>query len=103
MNEQGSTAQPAAGEQQHAVFLSYASDDAEAAGRICEGLRAAGIEVWYDRSELRGGDAWGVHRVLPLRVIGDVAAHLAYRAQFSGVQQLRPSGGGGGAVFSTMS
>ena len=58
MDAQGSTAQPAAGEQQHAVFLSYASDDAEAAGRICEGLRAAGIEVWYDKSELRGGDAW---------------------------------------------
>ena len=32
--------------------------DAEAAARICEALRAAGIEVWFDRSELRGGDAW---------------------------------------------
>jgi TolB-like protein/Tfp pilus assembly protein PilF len=42
----------------HAVFLSYASDDAEAAVRICEALRAGGIEVWFDRSELRGGDAW---------------------------------------------
>jgi TolB-like protein len=41
-----------------AVFLSYASEDAGAAQRICEGLRAAGIEVWFDRSELRGGDAW---------------------------------------------
>jgi TolB-like protein/tetratricopeptide (TPR) repeat protein len=41
-----------------AVFLSYASEDAEAAARICEALRAAGIEVWFDRSELRGGDAW---------------------------------------------
>jgi len=41
-----------------AVFLSYASQDAEAAERICDGLRAAGIEVWFDRSELRGGDAW---------------------------------------------
>jgi TolB-like protein len=40
------------------VFLSYASQDAEAAQRICEGLRAAGIEVWFDQSELRGGDAW---------------------------------------------
>jgi hypothetical protein len=43
---------------QGAVFLSYASEDAEAAKRICESLRAAGIEVWFDRSELRGGDAW---------------------------------------------
>src|SRR5215471_5901370 len=42
----------------HAVFLSYASQDAEAARRICEALRAAGIKVWFDQSELRGGDAW---------------------------------------------
>ena len=41
-----------------AVFLSYASEDAGAAQRICEALRAAGIEVWFDQSELRGGDAW---------------------------------------------
>jgi len=41
-----------------AVFLSYASQDVEAAWRMCETLRAAGIEVWFDRSELRGGDAW---------------------------------------------
>jgi len=41
-----------------AVFLSYASQDAEAAQRICAALRSAGIEVWFDRIELRGGDAW---------------------------------------------
>jgi TolB-like protein len=41
-----------------AVFLSYASQDAESAGRICAALRAAGIEVWFDQSELRGGDVW---------------------------------------------
>ena len=41
-----------------AVFLSYASQDVEAAKRICEALRAAGIEVWLDQSELVGGDAW---------------------------------------------
>lgn len=40
------------------VFLSYASQDAEAARRICEALRAVGVEVWLDQSELRGGDAW---------------------------------------------
>ena len=40
------------------VFLSYASQDAEAAGRICDALRAAGVDVWFDQSELRGGDAW---------------------------------------------
>jgi TolB-like protein/Flp pilus assembly protein TadD len=41
-----------------AVFLSYASQDAEAAKRICDALRAAGVEVWFDQSELRGGDSW---------------------------------------------
>jgi tetratricopeptide (TPR) repeat protein len=41
-----------------AVFLSYASQDADVARRICEALRATGVEVWFDQSELRGGDAW---------------------------------------------
>jgi TolB-like protein len=45
-----------------AVFLSYASQDAAPARRICEALRAAGIEVWFDQSDLRGGDAWD-HRI----------------------------------------
>jgi hypothetical protein len=44
-----------------AVFLSYASEDAAAAARIAESLRSAGIEVWLDQSELRGGDAWDHH------------------------------------------
>src|SRR5262249_46419703 len=41
-----------------AVFLSYASQDVAAAEQIAAALRAAGIEVWIDKSELRGGDAW---------------------------------------------
>jgi tetratricopeptide (TPR) repeat protein len=41
-----------------AVFLSYASQDAPAAERLCNALRRAGIEVWFDQSELRGGDTW---------------------------------------------
>jgi TolB-like protein len=45
-------------EPSHAIFLSYASQDAEAAQRICEALRTAGIEVFLDQSELRGGDVW---------------------------------------------
>jgi TolB-like protein/Tfp pilus assembly protein PilF len=45
-------------EPSHAVFLSYASQDTEAAARICNALRAAGIEVWFDQRELRGGDVW---------------------------------------------
>ena len=41
-----------------AVFLSYASQDAAAAQQLCNALRAAGVAVWFDQSELRGGDAW---------------------------------------------
>ena len=41
-----------------AVFLSYAREDSEAARCIADALRAAGVEVWFDQSELRGGDAW---------------------------------------------
>ncbi len=41
-----------------AVFLSYASQDAEAARALVEALRAAGVEVWFDQAELAGGDAW---------------------------------------------
>jgi TolB-like protein/Flp pilus assembly protein TadD len=41
-----------------AVFLSYASQDAPTVQRISASLRAAGIEVWCDQNELRGGDAW---------------------------------------------
>lgn len=40
------------------VFISYASEDAQAAARICEALRAAGVDVWLDQDALRGGDAW---------------------------------------------
>ena len=45
-------------ESNRAVFLSYASEDTAAAQRICAALRAAGIAVWFDQGELRGGDAW---------------------------------------------
>jgi TolB-like protein/tetratricopeptide (TPR) repeat protein len=41
-----------------AVFLSYASEDGPAAERIATALRAAGIEVWFDKEALRGGDVW---------------------------------------------
>jgi adenylate cyclase len=41
-----------------AVFLSYASEDTEVAACICKSLRDAGIEVWFDQNELRGGAAW---------------------------------------------
>ncbi|HVS51638.1 MAG TPA: toll/interleukin-1 receptor domain-containing protein [Opitutaceae bacterium] len=40
------------------VFLSYASDDRPAARRLRDALAATGLEVWYDESDLGGGDAW---------------------------------------------
>jgi hypothetical protein len=40
------------------VFLSYASQDLEAARRIGDALRSFGLVAWLDESELRGGDAW---------------------------------------------
>ena len=41
-----------------AVFLSYASQDVDTARRLCDALQAVGVEVWFDQSTLRGGDAW---------------------------------------------
>ena len=47
------------GEGAKAVFLSYASQDAEAAKRIAETLRASGVEVWFDADGgLEHGDEW---------------------------------------------
>jgi TolB-like protein/Flp pilus assembly protein TadD len=53
-----------------AVFLSYASQDAEAAQCICAALRSAGVEVWFDQSELRGGDAWDAMIRTQIRACG---------------------------------
>jgi hypothetical protein len=41
-----------------AIFVSYASDDLAAASRLAEGLRAAGLEVWFDKDALKMGDDW---------------------------------------------
>ena len=42
-----------------AVFLSHASQDDEAAKRICDGLRSGGVEVWFDSDGgLEHGDEW---------------------------------------------
>jgi len=40
------------------VFLSYASDDREAARSVGDALASFGLDVWLDQSELGGGDAW---------------------------------------------
>jgi Flp pilus assembly protein TadD/TolB-like protein len=42
-----------------AVFLSYASQDAGPARRLCEALRSAGLEVWFDaEGGIEHGDEW---------------------------------------------
>lgn len=41
-----------------AIFVSYASEDLEAAGRLAKGLRSAGLEVWFDKDALQMGDDW---------------------------------------------
>lgn len=49
-----------------AVFLSYASQDAGAAKKICDALRAAGVEVWFTRTNwsaaTRGMESGGCGR-----------------------------------------
>jgi Tol biopolymer transport system component len=57
-NEPGLGGDPMSVGSRRAVFISYASEDAQAAQRICAALRAAEIEVWFDQSELKGGEAW---------------------------------------------
>lgn len=68
-----------------AVFLSYASQDAEAAKRICDVLRTAGIEVWFDQSELRGGDSWDRHITKQIRdcalFLAVISAHTEERSE----------------------
>src|SRR5271165_1285829 len=40
------------------VFLSYATEDRGAARLLRDTLSELGVEVWYDESELGGGEAW---------------------------------------------
>jgi hypothetical protein len=40
------------------LFISYASEDREAARRLRDSLAVAGLDVWYDENELGGGDSW---------------------------------------------
>ena len=69
-----------------AVFLSYASQDAEAVLRICEALRAAGVEVWFDQNELVGGDAWDA------KIRGQIASCALFVPVISANTQARLEG-----------
>jgi hypothetical protein len=48
---------PGEGMRPDAVFISYASEDRDAAARLNAGLGAA-VDTWYDRDRLSGGDAY---------------------------------------------
>lgn len=41
-----------------AVFVSYASENVEAARRLAEGLQAARLDVWFDKQQLEAGVDW---------------------------------------------
>lgn len=41
-----------------ALFLSYASENRPACLKLRDSLDAVGIEVWFDREQLKGGDKW---------------------------------------------
>ncbi len=68
-----------------AVFLSYAREDTDAARRIAEALRGFGVEVWFDQSELRGGDSWDAKIKKQIRecalFLAVVSAHTQARAE----------------------
>ena len=69
-----------------AVFLSYASQDADAAKRICEALRAVGVEVWFDQNELVGGDAWDA------KIRGQISSCALFVPVISAATQARGEG-----------
>ena len=66
--------------------MSYASQDAEAARRIVEALRAAGVEVWFDQNELVGGDAWD------RKIRGQIGACALFVPVVSAATQARREG-----------
>ncbi len=43
-----------------AIFVSYASEDLEAARRLTESLSAVGLDVWFDKAALQMGDDWAL-------------------------------------------
>ncbi len=69
-----------------AVFLSYASQDAEAVQRMAEALRAVGAEVWFDKNELTGGDAWDA------KIRGQIGSCALFVPVISAATQARDEG-----------
>jgi hypothetical protein len=40
------------------VFICHASEDKQEAERVADGLAANGIDTWFDKDDLEGGDEW---------------------------------------------
>jgi len=40
------------------VFICHASEDKAVAQRLADGLAAAGIDTWFDKHDMHGGDEW---------------------------------------------
>ena len=40
------------------IFLSYKSEDLDKVGKLKDALESAGLQVWFDKNALKGGDDW---------------------------------------------
>lgn len=89
-----------------AIFISYASEDLEAASRLAAGLRSAGLEVWLDKNALQMGEDWarsirrGIERCslfLPVISRQAVAARGGRPAGLCAPRSCRRSAGPAGA------
>ena len=69
-----------------AVFLSYARENTDAVRRIADVLRSHGVEVWFDQSELVGGDAWDN------KIRGQIGSCALFVAVISAATQARYEG-----------
>ena len=61
------------------VFLSYASEERPLAERVCRVLEAEGHDVFFDREDLGGGDAFG-ERIRNAMADADVLVYLISHA-----------------------
>ena len=75
--------------QDGAVFISYATEDFEIACTLVAGLRAAGVDCWFDHNNLEPGAAWanaiarGIGRcALFLPVISQTSVHADNRERY---------------------
>lgn len=68
------------------IFLSYASDDVKAVTRIRDSLEMAGLDVWFDKGELRTGDDWD------LKIRRNVGTCSLFMPVISKSTEARPEG-----------